>query len=485
MKRAIVFVYEAAHFTELIRVGRVLRDAGGWSIDMFFVRDYPMTARDARTAHDEGMGVLLRGAVEPPTAPSPSPAPAATAAGSRPFSGARRVIAHLRKNRAVNKTLSSFPVRLIGEFDAVRNAKSAGRALVDSREPDLFVFAEENGAYDEFGPPMMIRIGRLRGVASLVVPYTIADASEIAEQLFPWPNQWVRGIPGRMAACLAPEWTIEHRGRRLLRLPAEKVIARHVTGTGSSRPWSFYAGEADAMAVESQQMLDYWRDEGVPEHILSLTGALYDDVLARGLERRGSGRRELERELGLAPDRPLVLCAIPPAAPLRIPKPFLDYAAVVRFWARTLLEAYPNANVVFRLHPSGSREEFRENAPAGACLSDRDTAALVPLADLYVASISATIRWAIACGVPVLNYDVYQFGYRDYDSAPGVVTVDSAEDFRREVALLAPGGPKLTETAARQKSVAGRWGNLDGKAAERMLKLINRIVSAQRETIGT
>ncbi len=39
----------------------------------------------------------------------------------------------------------------------------------------------------------------------------------------------------------------------------------------------------------------------------------------------------------------------------------------------------------------------------------RTRLSLVPLCSLYVASVSATIRWAIACGKPVVNYDVYRF----------------------------------------------------------------------------
>ena len=41
-------------------------------------------------------------------------------------------------------------------------------------------------------------------------------------------------------------------------------------------------------------------------------------------------------------------------------------------------------------------------------------ASLVAISDMYVASVSSTIRWAILAGIPVINYDVYQYGYEDF-----------------------------------------------------------------------
>ena len=58
-------------------------------------------------------------------------------------------------------------------------------------------------------------------------------------------------------------------------------------------------------------------------------------------------------------------------------------------------------------------------------IAARKTSELVPLCDLYVASVSSTIRWAIACGKPVVNYDVYRYRYTDFISLDGVLIIDS------------------------------------------------------------
>ena len=58
-----------------------------------------------------------------------------------------------------------------------------------------------------------------------------------------------------------------------------------------------------------------------------------------------------------------------------------------------------------------------------------NTAELVPLCDVFVASISSTIRWAIACGKPVVNYDVYRYRYTDFIGVEGVLTCEEQDEF--------------------------------------------------------
>ena len=58
------------------------------------------------------------------------------------------------------------------------------------------------------------------------------------------------------------------------------------------------------------------------------------------------------------------------------------------------------------------------------------TAEMVPASDIYVASISSTIRWAITCGKPVVNYDVYRYRYTDFLAVPGVLATEEQAEFR-------------------------------------------------------
>jgi hypothetical protein len=105
------------------------------------------------------------------------------------------------------------------------------------------------------------------------------------------------------------------------------------------------------------------------------------------------------------------------------------------------------------------------------------TAEMVPVCDIYVASISSTIRWAIACGRPVVNYDVYRYRYTDFLRVPGVLATEEQAEFRGILNKLVNDAPYRASIAAQQRAAAPHWGMLDGRVGDRMLALVQRLAS--------
>jgi hypothetical protein len=63
----------------------------------------------------------------------------------------------------------------------------------------------------------------------------------------------------------------------------------------------------------------------------------------------------------------------------------------------------------FRPHSEMPKPDVDMLRSLGAEISTSHTATLVPQSDLFVASVSSTIRWALAMGKPVLNYEVFRY----------------------------------------------------------------------------
>lgn len=154
---------------------------------------------------------------------------------------------------------------------------------------------------------------------------------------------------------------------------------------------------------------------------------------------------------------------------------FKTYRQLVRFWVQSLadLDGY---NIVIALHPSVSYEDMKYIEQWGVKIAQQPTASLIPLCHFYVASISATIQWAIACGKPVLNYDVYRYRYTDYAGAEGVITLEEQSDFVDVLRRLAQDEEFFTEMVSRQAACASQWGKLDGCSGQRMLQLFDQLV---------
>ena len=108
---------------------------------------------------------------------------------------------------------------------------------------------------------------------------------------------------------------------------------------------------------------------------------------------------------------------------------FQTFPALVEFWIRSLA-AVQNWNIVVLLHPSVSYEEMRYIEDWGVKIAQQPTAEVVPLCDLYVTSVSSTIRWAIACSKPVVNYDVYRYYYEGFMHVKGVLYTEEQAGFQ-------------------------------------------------------
>ena len=253
-----------------------------------------------------------------------------------------------------------------------------------------------------------------------------------AEVYYNDPDYHVRGIAGQLIARAFPKWVITHRGRRIFRVPAGRVLAMELLGIAPPKPWLFNSSRADVINMESAAMVDYYADAGMPRNQMAMTGSTSDDVMAAVRAQLPERRRALCQSLGLPADRPILLTALPPNF-LDLPggRPecdFRDYDALVEFWLKSCT-GIAGHSVVIALHPSVPPSEVPKFERHGARVATLNTAELMPLCDVFVASISSTIRWAIACGKPVVNYDVYRYRYTDFIGVEGVLTCEEQDEF--------------------------------------------------------
>ncbi len=214
----------------------------------------------------------------------------------------------------------------------------------------------------------------------------------------------------------------------------------------------------------------------MPAERLALTGAMSDDTLHAAQRHAVHLKKEVYRELGLAPGRPLVLVAFPPNQFSRKHPDleFTDYRDMTRFLVKSL-QSLQDFHVVFSLHPRIDPETKAYIESLGAIICYRDTLEMVPICDVYVASVSATIRWAIACGLPVINYDIFHYCYDDYDGAPGVISVRMKKDWLVLLDDMDRDPAWITNYLALQQSAAADWGETDGKSGTRMVELFDKV----------
>lgn len=348
--------------------------------------------------------------------------------------------------------------------------QAVGTALAERVNPGLVIVAEDSLEHQSAA---FIKVFRERGVRTIIVPFTLPSPIEVAEGSPPI----VVGDPlSSLIATRFPQWMLDYKGTKRLRLAPLDILARELLGLAPPHPWVYNSGGAAAIAVESPAMASLYASFGFPEDQLIVVGSSVDDVLYASLQAKEECKRRLCEELGADPRKPILVWAVLADQfhqSHRVVPEYSSYGEVVDFIAAELARLSPDFTVVARLHPRSVMEEIAPIVSAhGIQVSRWPTEKLIPLGDFYVATTSATLRWAVACGVPAINYDLYQYDFMEnLNSAKGVVRVTSKRDFSATVRRYADDPEYRRSLQDYQRGSAPEWGRLDGHSGDRLRQL--------------
>jgi len=383
--------------------------------------------------------------------------------------------------RTIGKRGDSELTDFLDSYESLSSSLANAKAIAREVRPDVAVLGGDMPGYSTSA---FIQGFHREGIPSAIVSSTMSNGLEQAEVYSGAPLHHVEPRwQARVVAKWLPQWQMTHKGLRLLYSRPGRILAMEALGLGAPKPWVFNSGAADAIAMESEAMRDYYVEAGLPRDNMVLTGSPSDDAMARVAADAPRLREELYRELELPAGRPMLLVALLPdflyVTGGRPQCDFQEYDALARFFAGVPAEEQEAFNVVLALHPSVKPETMRHlERPGRVRIATRRTAQLVPLCDVYVASISSTIRWAIQCGKPVINYDAYRYRYTDFLGVPGVLATEEQAEYRALVRKLCTDPAYLEEIRRRQASTPPeRWGRLDGQATQRIVDLLGRLAS--------
>lgn len=355
--------------------------------------------------------------------------------------------------------------------------------LMEQLTPDLLVFGQEfPGSVNYY----LTRLAARRGVPAVIIPFALGTTKEMCESLSDNPlHDADFSLLNRVAAAWFPRWVNNYGTQELLRLPGARILMIEAMGLAPEHPWLPNSSRVDAILAESPAMQRYYREMRFPETQVRLTGAAADDEMAAAKTFRDELRGRLCRKLALDPSRPLLLCAWPTDqfGSRKRALEFTSYQQVCEAWARTLatVRRTSDYNIVIRPHPVTNREYLASVLrPYRLKATEIDTMELVPLCDLFVACVSSTLRWAIACGVPAINYDCYDYGYTDFDPAKGTFTVKRYFDFERIVERLTGDPSAYAAALAAQREAAPDWGMQDGRSLRRIFGALDELTARPR-----
>ncbi|WP_417219329.1 hypothetical protein [Achromobacter spanius] len=357
--------------------------------------------------------------------------------------------------------------------------------LIRETGAKLVVMPEENLFYNHH---LAVHATHQAGAVACVVPFTIVNTLEWAEAFYDIPSYQVHGWIRRSLARAFPRWVILHKGRRLI-LPSLYILGAEYFGIAPTNPWLINSGRADAIAAESPFMCDYYRKAGIPSEKIRLTGAISDDKLYRILSQRDTLRSALAATQGIELRGRIILLGLPPdqfGAGQRPGCEFDEYTDMVRFMVQAITRGTQDScTLLINLHPRIAPASVSFLSDLGAHIISGPIEDLVPLADLYVAVASATIRLAITSAVPVVNYDVYRYDYDDYKGLAGVLELKTRSEYSETLRGLVESDARYESLRLAQRQTAAEVVLLDGCAARRQAELFDELIAARTVSLTT
>jgi hypothetical protein len=366
----------------------------------------------------------------------------------------------------------------------LRLALSFGRVrwMLGKINPDVIVLFEDN--VSDFTRLVGAAASR-RNIPYVVLPTTIPNPREAASFFRASTAHTLTGTVARWVAHRWPQWKYDFDGHVMLRLTPPEIIAMRVLGLDCPTPWILNSGQAAAICVEGPATKRIYQRFGVDARQLADTGSVVDDVLFEVSRDCIERRVALMRDFGIRPGRMLVVVAFPPnqfAARWTSTFEYASFEQLVDGWLQALSPLLGSVDILISPHPRLDPAALKPLQAVGCHVFENPTEELVPLADIFVASISATIRWALALGIPVINYDCYRYRYDDFKPAPGMLLVEDQTAFGLALRRLCTSSTAYAELREKQQADGFNWGFIDGQFSARFRDLLTAVSqSSDRE----
>ncbi len=395
----------------------------------------------------------------------------------------RTVFIELCRNKYFS-AMANFNIRLINTvMNALykyRRLKSQAFEFFSKSEIDILILNEANV---EWCTEIFIKACKASCIPTIIIPYTLSSQSEPAQAYF---NCSLHQYPKALDIFLKDyfqKWVYEFQAKRLLRIPLLDIISQKKLGIAPPLPWVQESSSADVLVAESKVTSKHSISQGIPRTQIYEIGNINFDILYEAYQRKNKLKKEILQELGysLTKKKTLTFAIFPNLFYYKGDQmEFSSYDKALRYILRQLSKI-SHFNIILSLHPSIRKESLILVELEGLRISTRCTAELIAISDIYIASISSTIKWAIALGIPVINYDVYKLRYNDYISAKGVINIETKKEFKKALRQLTQDDIYYESLKRKQKINSKLWGIIDGEFTNRLVKLINKLIKNRKK----
>ena len=333
---------------------------------------------------------------------------------------------------------------------------------------DAVLLPEDNIERDSYA---WVKAARRRNVKSIISSYGSISRSEAVNA---YSNSPAHRITEECYSFLRlhnlSHWTERVGGYHITRLPFIELLARELTATAPKNPWVINSGATDVLAVESNNSKVDYLAHGFENSQIEVIGHPLQDKLAIHMDEVSLLKEKLAAEFSFDSRNFFIVVAMPPNQLELVSSVFDSYTELLVSFGLKPSEI-TGFNTIVSPHPNASAEEIELMKSLGINIVHKPVSELMPIADIYLSSVSSTIKWALGLGIPVIDFDCFQYGYANYKNLNQVLTVSSEDCYQGTLEKLKDiNFVKRLKSQAQSK--ASNWGPIDGNATSRLVQLV-------------
>jgi len=293
----------------------------------------------------------------------------------------------------------------------------------------------------------------------------------------PYPPFVSGGIAvlNRMVQRWLPSQVYDSRWGKLLFYPAVQIFLMRIMGMLPQNPWYQGTTFADYIMISGIDEAAMYAEAGVNSANLLYLGSHELDLLYEGWLGRTELRYKLIDDYQLDHSKSILIVAFPQLWEQGMTSEEVQWQSFSDILGEL---SHQDLNVLISLHPGSDRSQYiwiEEKYRVKICREPLKD--ILAIADIFVASYSSTIRWAIGLGIPVINLDLWQLDMTQYRNLTGYQTVTTILEFDNRVRELAS-APKNNGINGGPGPISDGTGLLvDGRAKERLMRFIESLDS--------
>lgn len=382
----------------------------------------------------------------------------------------REIFASLRqrfKTTLIRHGIVRLPILWLSLVLCLRQA----RHLITTLKPVCLLVADDRAPRPEM---CFLHEAKAARIPSIVFPYATSSLEcdiyarrplhegRPKREISIWLQEWLmRRFPGQKCP---------RSGENLLFFNAWDTLALAAVGLAGTQPWILGAGDCSAVAVFGPEEKKAQIASGLPAEKVHVTGQASLDVLHVDPARRSELRTAVGQRYGIDPAKPWIICAVPQLAEHGL-CPWDVHIANTRAMFTALSDR--RAELLLSLHPKSKYETYQAQASAvGAHILTEPLIEVLPLAEMFVASYSSTVRWAATLGIPTLIADFTGIDYRAFGYLTALSIATTASDLEQKIHSLIEDESMRHDIGERLKKDASNCDIIDGSASQRIYDLV-------------